>query len=143
MAESFSIGQLSQQTGCKITTIRWYEQQGLLPKAGRSTGNQRRYGMAHLTNLRFLLHARELGFDLAATRQLLSLNGNNYHDHLAADRIALEQRNLVRDKMQRLKALDRELTDLIDNCQFEAGHQCNILEVLAQPAQQEDNQAGI
>jgi DNA-binding transcriptional MerR regulator len=30
-AQTMTIGRLSRETGCKITTIRYYEQIGLLP----------------------------------------------------------------------------------------------------------------
>ena len=37
------IGKLSKAAGVKVPTIRYYEQIGLLPEPGRSTGNQRLY----------------------------------------------------------------------------------------------------
>jgi len=39
----FSIGALSMRTKVKVPTIRYYEEMGLLPKAERTRGNQRRY----------------------------------------------------------------------------------------------------
>jgi DNA-binding transcriptional MerR regulator len=50
-------------TGCKIPTIRYYEQIELLPKPDRSEGNQRLYRSAHVQRLTFIRHARELGSD--------------------------------------------------------------------------------
>ncbi|MFV1872749.1 MAG: MerR family DNA-binding transcriptional regulator [Oleiphilus sp.] len=34
----FSIGMLSKKTGCKVPTIRYYEQVGLLPEPYRTEG---------------------------------------------------------------------------------------------------------
>ncbi len=39
----FTIGHLAKSTGCKVPTIRYYEQIGLLPTPRRSAGNQRVY----------------------------------------------------------------------------------------------------
>ena len=67
----FSIGKLAIATDCKIPTIRYYEKIGLLPPAQRSAGNQRLYSQANLQQLKFIRHARELGFALPAIRQLI------------------------------------------------------------------------
>ena len=74
-----TIGQLAKQTGCKVQTIRYYEQIGLMPKALRTEGNQRRFGQAHLERLTFVRHSRELGFPLSAIRELLRLGDNPKH----------------------------------------------------------------
>ena len=68
------IGTLSERTGVKVETIRYYEQAGLLPEPERSEGNQRRYGKAHLERLNFIKHGRDLGFSVEAIRALLTLS---------------------------------------------------------------------
>ncbi len=74
MAENraFSIGVFSRETGVKVTTIRFYEQIGLLPSPSRTDSNGRTYGPDDLKWLRFIRHARELGFEVDAIRQLLA-----------------------------------------------------------------------
>jgi DNA-binding transcriptional MerR regulator len=64
-----TIGELATRTGCKVQTIRYYEQIGLLPEALRTKGNQRRFGPPHLDRLAFIRHSRELGFPLEAVRE--------------------------------------------------------------------------
>ena len=73
MPAEFTIGDLAQQTGCKVQTIRYYEEIGLMPEPARTAGNQRRYGQRHVDRLAFIRHSRELGFSLDAIRELLSL----------------------------------------------------------------------
>jgi DNA-binding transcriptional MerR regulator len=70
------IGSLSDRTGVKVETIRYYEQVGLLPQPERSGGNQRRYGSAHVERLAFIKHARDLGFPVDGIRALLRLSDN-------------------------------------------------------------------
>jgi DNA-binding transcriptional MerR regulator len=48
MERTLSIGRLSQETGCKVETIRFYEGIGLLPEPERTEGNQRRYVSLHV-----------------------------------------------------------------------------------------------
>ena len=71
----FSIGALSKATGVKVPTIRYYEEIGLLPPAGRNAGNQRRYGQDGLEALGFIKHARDLGFALEDIKVLMALDG--------------------------------------------------------------------
>ena len=66
----YSIGKLSKLTQCKIPTIRYYEDIGLIPVASRSAGNQRRYNLSHLQRLQFIRHSRALGFNLNEIRQM-------------------------------------------------------------------------
>lgn len=84
----YSIGDLSRETGCKVQTIRYYEQIGLMPEPERTSGNQRRYGRAHIGRLTFIRHSRQLGFSLEAVRDLLKLADNPSQSCDAADRIA-------------------------------------------------------
>ena len=57
-----TIGDLAAATGCKVQTIRYYEQVGLMPQPPRSEGRQRRYTNEHRQRLDFIRHARDLGF---------------------------------------------------------------------------------
>jgi len=131
MSQVYTIGQLSKLADCKVPTIRWYEDKGLLPAANRSEGNQRRYSPQHLMTLKFIRHARALGFDLPAIQKLLTLNGCCYGDHLEADQIAREHLDEVRGKILQLQAMEQELVAMLDGCAYETDHQCRILEVLA------------
>ncbi|MBT3145683.1 helix-turn-helix domain-containing protein [Neptunomonas phycophila] len=131
MAKFYAIGQLSKLADCKVSTIRWYEERGFLEPATRTEGNQRRYTDKHVTTLRFIRHARALGFDLTEIQKLRQLNGCCYGDHIEADTIAQQHLLDVRDKIKRLQAVEAELVSMIEDCHYEKNHQCRILEVLA------------
>ena len=111
----YSIGQIAKLSGCKIPTIRFYEQEGLLPLAFRTEGNQRRYQEKHLLRLRFILHARELGFSLDAVRELIHLAGKTKQDH-EADEIVARQLAAVEQKIARLSSLKHELSAMLRHC---------------------------
>jgi DNA-binding transcriptional MerR regulator len=129
--EELSIGELASETGCKVQTIRYYERIGLLPEAGRTRGNQRRYGSDHLARLEFIHHGRELGFPLKAIRELLSLSDNPNQSCTAADEIARRQLQAVERRIKRLKALQAELKRMIVQCSGGAISDCHVIEVLA------------
>lgn len=132
--QSFTIGRLSRETGCKIPTIRYYEQIGLLPAPGRSAGNQRVYGQQHLSRLAFIRHSRELGFSQAEIRQLLDLSDNP--EQPCAEINAIAQRHLdeVNLRIERLGALKAELERMVHACQGGKVGNCRVIDTLANHA---------
>ena len=133
MAENsmLAIGDLARETRTKVQTIRWYEEVGVLSPAIRTAGNQRRYDRRHLERLGFVRHARELGFPLAAIRELLALADHPKASCTAADSIARRQLHEVRSKIARLQALEREFERMIDSCGQGCIGDCRVIEVLA------------
>ncbi len=104
-----TIGRLSKASGCKVPTIRYYEQIGLMPAPTRSEGNQRLYAPAHLDRLTFIRHARDLGFTLDDIRDLLRLSEHPDARCDRADDIARRHLATVRDRIARLTQLEKEL----------------------------------
>lgn len=129
-----TIGKLAEATGVKVPTIRYYEQIGLLPEPERSTGNQRLYGKAQLDRLRFVRHARSLGFPLEAIRDLLSLSDRPDQPCTAADGIAREQLGAVRARIRQLRALETELERMVVLCDHGNIRDCRVIEVLGDHA---------
>jgi len=131
----YSIGQMSRKTGTKITTIRYYEQIGLMHEPGRSEGGQRRYFERDLDRLAFIRHGRELGFPLDAIRELLDLADNPEKPCTEADAIARQQLAHVEQRIARLSALRTELMRMIKACSGGQISACRVIEVLRDHAQ--------
>ena len=64
-----TIGQVAKESGLAASTIRYYEQAGVLPKAIR-VGGRRQYDRSILERLAVLERAKACGFSLAEVRQL-------------------------------------------------------------------------
>jgi DNA-binding transcriptional MerR regulator len=131
MERTFSIGQVSTSTGCKVETIRFYEGIGLMPEPERTEGNQRRYLARHVERLRFILHARELGLAVNAIRQLITLQENPQAPCEQADDIARQQLSSIREKIARLTKLASELERILAECDGTRVSNCRVMEVLA------------
>ena len=132
MKSIYSIGALSKQTRCKIPTIRYYEDIGLLLPANRSIGNQRRYNDDHLSRLRFIRHSRALGFNLEEVRQLIHLQHCSSHSPHEAHQIAKVHSVDVQLKIKQLLALEVELTEMVESCDHGNSYHCNVLDALNQ-----------
>jgi DNA-binding transcriptional MerR regulator len=133
-SDAFFIGDLAKRTGCKIQTIRYYEQIGLMPQPKRTSGNQRLYGQRHADRLTFIRHSRELGFPLEAIRELLKLSDNPDRSCEQADRIARAHLQEVEMRIARLTMLKIELERMVRQCGHGRIADCRVIEVLADHA---------
>jgi DNA-binding transcriptional MerR regulator len=67
------IGEIARQAEVPAKTIRFWEDQGLLPPPGRTPAGYRDYGPAVLDRLAFIRHAQAAGLTLAAIGQVLAI----------------------------------------------------------------------
>ena len=123
------IGAASTISGVNIETIRYYEREGIVPRADRTPSGRRLYDDADIARLRFVKRCRDLGFSIPDVRTLLDLAAGN--DAPCADVKALGKRHLhgVRRKLDELGKLVRALAELVERC--DAGRtDCPMLERL-------------
>jgi DNA-binding transcriptional MerR regulator len=129
--QDYSIGDLSARSGVKVPTIRYYEQIGLIAAPPRTEGNQRRYDQPALARLRFIAHARDMGFSMDSLKSMLRLAG--HRDAPCADVDALVQDHLteVDDRIARLTRLRTELAGMLSSHHHGTVADCRIVEVLS------------
>ena len=127
----YSIGDLSRRTGVKVPTIRYYEQMELISPAHRSEGNQRRYEKGDLDRLAFIRHARDLGFDIPAIKDLIALSRHPAMPCTGADRIAEDHLQTVREKIGKLRKLEHELERIVSHCGGHSVEDCYVIRALS------------
>ena len=128
-----SIGELARRTGVKVPTIRYYEQVGLVPAPARTGGQQRRYDRDSVSRLHFIRHARELGFQVAAVRELLTLSEQPDLPCADVDSIARHHVEDIDRRIAQLVSLRRELQRSLDACGHGRVSDCRVIEALADP----------
>ena len=135
MAEFYRIGALAKQAGVSVETLRFYEQQGLLPKPERSESGYRLYPKEALNQVAFILRAKAVGFSLKDIAGLLDLEINREQEtcqtvkNFAQEKLA-EIENKIRELEQMRNALKR-ITDACCGGTLSASH-CTILSALAE-----------
>lgn len=127
---TISIGAVAKATGVKVPTIRYYEDVGLLPVADRTDSNRRTYDAATVSRLRFIRHARDLGFAVEAIRQLLDLSDQPERSCHDADSIARLHLADIDEKIARLTALRAEVKRMVDEGEHGRVAECRVIEVL-------------
>ena len=66
----YRISELAERTGFPASTLRFYEQEGLLPVADRTPGGYRSYDERAVRRLTFIARAKQLGLPLEEIREL-------------------------------------------------------------------------
>src|SRR5215471_12837144 len=119
VSHAAKIGQLADETGLSIDTIRFYEKQGLLKRSPRTEGGFRLFGLSDIETLKFVRKAQELGFSLNEIRELLILRS----DHVPACshvKELLEQKlAAVEQRINELQDLERSLKRALQKCKRE------------------------
>jgi len=124
LRQGVPIGEAAAVSGVKVPTIRYYEQIGLLQAPPRTEGNRRHYDVADLQRLAFIRHARELGFEIEAIRQLLDLSGQPERSCAQVDLIARGHLADIDTKIARLSALRAEVLRMTEECAH--GRRCRM-----------------
>jgi DNA-binding transcriptional MerR regulator len=104
--ENLTIGQLANKVGIKTSTLRYYEEQGLLTPIGRTKSGYRLYDPEAEQVLQVIRRSQRLGFSLADVRVLLeawqsgSFNSQNLI-HIVEDRFLFLERRLTEALVRR------------------------------------------
>jgi DNA-binding transcriptional MerR regulator len=127
----YAIGDLAAATGVKVPTIRYYEEIGLLPPPPRTGGNQRRYDGAALARLKFIAHARAMGFPMDSIKAMLRLARHPDEPCDDLDALVAERLLEVDTRIARLTALRAELSAMLASHRHGTVAQCRVVEVLS------------
>ncbi len=126
-----NIGQVASQTGVTVETVRFYEKQGLIEEPQRAESGYRQYPPEIVKRVRFIQHAKEVGFTLKDIGGLLALRrepGTSCSDIKLRATQKIEQ---VDQKIRDLQQIRDALTRMVMKCGGRGPlSQCPILEEL-------------
>lgn len=129
-----NIGQAAAVSGVSAKMIRNYEAMGLLPAAPRTDAGYRQYGEADVQTLRFIRHARDLGFSLQAVGQLVGLWQDRQRPSRDVKALAEAHIRELDAKARELLAMKATLEHLVRGCRGDDRPECPIIESLASHA---------
>lgn len=134
-----TIGQLAKQAGVNIDTLRYYEKRGLLPAARRKESGYRQYLDDAVLRIRFIKHAKDLGFSLDEISELLSLKIDRTAKCGDIKKRAQRKLSEIEGKMQMLERMRVTLTKLTQTCdEGKRVSECPLLEALDMNDEGED-----
>jgi len=110
------IGQLAQLVGVDAQTIRFYEQQGLLPPPDRQENGYRIYSEKHGERLAFIRRCRILDLPLAEIHELKRFQDDPHQTCTAINALFDKHISDVRSQIIALQLLEKQLISLRTSC---------------------------
>lgn len=130
MTTPMMIGQLARETATNVTTIRFYEEIGLLQPPARTGSGRRTYGPDDVQRLHFIRNGRRLGFSTDEIRSLIGLAENPDQDCSEASAIAARHLDDVEVRLAQLALLRDELAVLSRSCTRARIADCGIIKAI-------------
>jgi MerR family transcriptional regulator, copper efflux regulator len=129
--EQLTVGELARRAHVNRETVRYSERRRLLPRASRTISGYQIFSDDALRRLRFIRHAKALGFSLNEIRDLLTLRVNSIG---ACDRVQEQTRAKITDTDKKIGSLQKmkgALCELVDACaRRRKSNECPILDGL-------------
>ncbi len=129
-----NIGQAAKASGVSAKMIRHYEQVGLFPGPKRTDAGYRQYGDNEVHTLRFIRHARDLGFSIEQIGELLALWNNRRRSSRQVKALAQTQIDKLELKLREIEVMKATLEHLVHCCHGDDRPDCPILASLAEEA---------
>jgi MerR family copper efflux transcriptional regulator len=129
--ELMNIGQAAKVSGVSAKMIRHYEEVGLVPPPGRTDAGYRQYTGSDVHTLRFIRHARDLGFSIRQIGELVGLWRNRRRPSRSVKALAEAHIKSLEEKAQELLAMKATLEHLVHCCNGDDRPDCPILESLS------------
>ncbi len=126
------IGELAKMAQCTTDTIRFYEQEGLMPQASRTDSIYRNYSETHAERLRFIRNCRSLDMTHDEIRGLLSATDAPGEPCGSINSLVDDHIVHVDRRIEELKQLKSQLVALRGQCTTEeSATDCGIVHALS------------
>lgn len=103
------IGELSRHSGVPATTLRYYEQAGLLAPPRRTGSGYRSYDEESLNRLAFIRAAQSVGLTLAEIRDVIAIREGGRAPCQHVQELVERRRDEVRTRISELRRLEADL----------------------------------
>jgi DNA-binding transcriptional MerR regulator len=129
------IGELARQSGVPATTLRYYEQAGLIAPPRRGDSGYRAYDPDTLPRLAFIRAAQAVGLSLAEIRQVIGIRDGGRAPCQHVRELVQRRQAEVRSRIHELRALERDLqrlakvADELDPADCDASGICGVFPI--------------
>lgn len=124
-----TIGRLARESGLNVTTVRYYQQRGLLRRPEKPvTGSFRSYSENDLERLKMIKRVQELGFTLAEISELIvHIEKGNCNEVRALTNKRLQT---LKTQIKLLEGMRKTLGTLLDHCSGDCDDDCSLIQKL-------------
>ena len=126
------IGEVAKSTGITVEAIRYYEKEGLVDAPKRNKSGYRDYSDDQAKAISFITKAKQLGFSLRETKELMGLRYTPGATCGDIKRKAEQKIAIITERIELLTKVRESLEELINSCTEELPvSTCPIIEKLA------------
>lgn len=116
METTYTIGRLAEAAEVPVSTVRYYEQRGLLEPDQRTRASYRIYTAEGLKRLRFIKAAQNSGFTLEDIRLLLALRDGAADPCGEVRGVVAKRLDAVGHQLRELRRVERVLRETLAWC---------------------------
>jgi MerR family mercuric resistance operon transcriptional regulator len=128
---SNTIGKVALNAGVGVETVRFYERTGLIEQPPRRGKAFREYPTDTVRRIRFVVHAKELGFSLKEIVGLLSLRSRSAENCDVVKQQVVEKIADMEGRIRHLRRMTSSLRKLTQACERRAPTaECPLWDVL-------------
>ena len=128
MEKLATIGRLARAAAIPVSTLRFWEREGLLRPGGRTGANYRWYGPDALKRVRFIRIAQGVGFTLRDVRTLLELSDGRTAQCCEVRELMEKRLEDIERRIGELQGLHETLGSLVLTCRCsEPAEPCPVL----------------
>ena len=109
--QTLTAGELARRSGVALSTIHFYERQGLI-EGWRTTGNQRRYARGVLRRVAIIRIAQRTGLELSLIKQHLAKFPTEQVTAAQWQKLSEDWRAMLDERIKRMN----QLRDELDSC---------------------------
>jgi MerR family transcriptional regulator, copper efflux regulator len=114
--KNYRIGDVGQQLGLSVDTLRYYEKITLLRNIKRTPAGIRIYSDADISRLKFIQRAQKMNFSLAEIKDLLKMREDPQHTRAEVRELSHRKLAEIESHLEDLNILRNELTLLVNLC---------------------------
>ncbi len=126
-ASTLRISDLARAAGVGIPTLRFYERKRLLPAPQRTESGYRVYEPRHVTRVRFIRRAQELGFSLREVGPLLAVSDRKVPSSTEVERFAATKLQAIDARVKDLQRMKRAILKLLAEGVCDTEAECPVL----------------
>jgi len=113
--EALRISALAKKTGVRSTTLRYWEQLGLLPRAARTHTGYRLFGTEAVQYVEFVRKSKEVGLSLRQMRRVLELARAGQSPCAEVEGWIGKKLEILETQIQSLRDLQRRLRSICES----------------------------
>ena len=130
--DGLTIGQVANEAGINIETIRYYERLGLISEPPRTESGYRIFSPEVVHRIRFIKRSQDLGFTLTEIHKLLTLTDSEIYSCWEVQQFASQKLEEIEIKIRDLQNIKSILQDLLSKCSEGPMNVCPIIERLSE-----------